>query len=80
LLLGGFLGGSFAGALGYARYGFDTLLIPATIAGVTGVGYATLKHYRRLQTRRRAPANSGALPDSVPAPRHPAPQPVSTGS
>ena len=80
VLLGGFLGGSFAGALGYAHYGFDSLLVPATIAGVTGVGYATLKHYRRLQVRRRAPAPALALPESMAVPRASASQPVSTGS
>ncbi|MEO7598493.1 MAG: hypothetical protein ABIV50_06145, partial [Opitutus sp.] len=44
LLSGFFIGGSL-GVLGYSRFGYDTLLFPATLAGVSGLGYAVFKHF-----------------------------------
>lgn len=46
-LLGGFLAGGVLGAVGYVRIGYDTLLVPAAIAGVSGVGYAVFKQLTR---------------------------------
>lgn len=51
VLLLGYFAGSVLGGLGYGRWGYDTLLFPAVLSGVTGVGYAVTKHYER---RRRA--------------------------
>jgi uncharacterized membrane protein YoaK (UPF0700 family) len=47
VLLAGFLAGGAAGAWGFARFGTDTLLFPAALTGVTGVGYTWLRHVRR---------------------------------
>lgn len=47
VLLLGFFAGGLIGALGYGRYGYDTLLFPAILSGVTGVGYTAYKHYDR---------------------------------
>lgn len=52
LLLGFFFGGVL-GALGYHRFGYDTLLFPAVLSGVTGLGYTAYKHYDRT---RQTPA------------------------
>ncbi len=43
----GFFAGGLVGALGYARFGYDTLLFPAILSGVTGVGYTAFKHYEK---------------------------------
>lgn len=64
LLVGFFLGG-IAGGLGYVRWGYDTLLIPAVITGVTGATHTYFQHARR----RRAPVRQ-------PAPARPAPVPI----
>jgi uncharacterized membrane protein YoaK (UPF0700 family) len=47
-LLAGFFAGGVLGALGFARFGYDTLLIPAGICGMTGTGYGLFKHFTRL--------------------------------
>jgi uncharacterized membrane protein YoaK (UPF0700 family) len=47
VLLLGFFAGGMIGALGYGRYGYDTLLFPAILSGITGVGYAIYKHHER---------------------------------
>lgn len=44
LFLGFFVGGVI-GAFGYARFGYDTLLFPAALSGVAGIGYTAIKHY-----------------------------------
>jgi uncharacterized membrane protein YoaK (UPF0700 family) len=54
VLLLGFFAGGVTGALGYERYGYNTLLIPAFLSGVTGVSYTLYKHYER----RHAPIHS----------------------
>lgn len=56
VLLLGFFAGGVIGALGYGRFGYDTLLIPAILSGVTGVGYTAYKHYER---RHHAPGHPG---------------------
>jgi uncharacterized membrane protein YoaK (UPF0700 family) len=52
VLLVGFAGGSVLGGIGYLRLGCDTLLYPAAIAGVTGIGYTWWKHRERHRSRR----------------------------
>lgn len=51
LLFGGFLGGGFLGALAFGYWRERTLLVPAALAALTGLGYIA---YRR--TRRHAQA------------------------
>ena len=60
LFLGFFAGGLF-GTLGFERFGYDTLLFPAILSGVTGLGYTALKHYERRH-KSPGPAGSGSLP------------------
>lgn len=43
----GFLFGGVIGALSYDRFGYDTLLFPAALSGVTGIGYTIYKHQHR---------------------------------
>jgi uncharacterized membrane protein YoaK (UPF0700 family) len=45
VLLLGFFAGGVAGAFGYGRIGYDTLLLPAILSGVTGVAYAIYRHW-----------------------------------
>lgn len=47
VLLLGYFAGSVLGGLGYSQWGYDTLLFPAVLSGVTGVGYTIVKHYER---------------------------------
>lgn len=47
VLLLGFFAGGVAGAISYGRFGYDTLLLPATLSGVTGVGYTAYKLHQR---------------------------------
>jgi uncharacterized membrane protein YoaK (UPF0700 family) len=49
VLLLGFFAGGMIGALGYGRYGPDTLLFPAVLSGITGLGYTAYKHHHRRQ-------------------------------
>lgn len=44
VLLLGFFAGGVTGALGYDRFGYDTLLLPAAISGVTGLAYVVYRH------------------------------------
>jgi len=52
LLTAGFIGGSVLGGWGYVAIGFYTLLFPAVLTGVSGLGYAA---YRIHQARRSGP-------------------------
>ncbi len=53
----GFFAGGVAGAIGYERFGYDTLLFPALLSGVAGVGYTIVKHLEhRRKARERHPA------------------------
>jgi uncharacterized membrane protein YoaK (UPF0700 family) len=58
VLLLGFFAGGVVGALGYGRFGYDTLLIPAILSGVTGVGYTAYKHYERRHHAPPGPAGT----------------------
>ena len=51
VLLLGFFGGGLIGALGYDRFGYDTLLFPAVLSGCASVGYAAIKHYEKIRSR-----------------------------
>jgi uncharacterized membrane protein YoaK (UPF0700 family) len=44
MLIGGFLFGSFLGAVGYGRFGYGTLYFPATLTGCVGIAYAIYRH------------------------------------
>ncbi len=48
VLLCGFFTGGILGGLGYTRIGFDTLLFPAALTGLAGVGYLLFKNYLRI--------------------------------
>jgi uncharacterized membrane protein YoaK (UPF0700 family) len=45
----GFFAGGVIGTFGYGWFGYDTLLFPAVLSGVSGVGYTVYKH--RQHTR-----------------------------
>lgn len=61
VLLAGFLTGGLLGTYGYLDIGCDTLLAPAALAGVTGIGYTVWKHFWPAVPR------TGKLP-ALPAP------------
>lgn len=46
ILLTGFLSGGVIGSYGFVTIGFNTLLIPALVAGVAGGGYMAFEHAR----------------------------------
>lgn len=43
----GFFAGGLIGTLGYGHFGYDTLLFPAVLSGISGVGYTVVKHLER---------------------------------
>jgi uncharacterized membrane protein YoaK (UPF0700 family) len=43
----GFFGGGLIGTIGYNHFGYDTLLFPAALSGIAGVGYTVIKHFER---------------------------------
>ncbi|GAB3385939.1 YoaK family protein [Lysobacter fragariae] len=45
LIISGFLTGGILGALLFGRIGYDALLVPAFVTGVTGVAYALYRHW-----------------------------------
>jgi uncharacterized membrane protein YoaK (UPF0700 family) len=49
VLLMGFALGGVAGAAGYARIGYRTLVFPAVLSGVSGMSYAIYKHWQRMK-------------------------------
>jgi uncharacterized membrane protein YoaK (UPF0700 family) len=49
VLLLGYFGGALLGSIGYDRWGYDTLLLPAILSGVTGLGYTVYKHRQHLR-------------------------------
>ena len=49
VLLLGFLIGGVLGALGFQRFGYDTLHFPAALCGVSGIAYAAYKHHERTR-------------------------------
>jgi len=51
VLLLGFFGGALLGALGYGRWGYETLLFPAILSGVCGLGYTLIKHRDHLRSQ-----------------------------
>ncbi|MBI3885149.1 MAG: DUF1275 domain-containing protein [Opitutae bacterium] len=51
VLLLGFFSGGLLGALGYARFGYDTLLFPAILSGAAGGTFTAIKHYQRHHPR-----------------------------
>ncbi len=47
LLIGSFLAGAGAGAIGFARFSYGTLYFPATLTGCVGLAYAYYLHRHR---------------------------------
>jgi len=47
VLLLGYFGGTLLGAHGYMNLGYDTLLLPAFLSGVTGLCYTIYKHRQK---------------------------------
>lgn len=50
----GFFTGGVVGAFSFGAVGYDTLLFPAALSGVAGVGYAGVKHFERRRARAAA--------------------------
>ncbi len=53
VLLLGFFAGGLIGTLGYTHFGYDTLLFPAALSGIAGVGYTVVKHVQRRRPSHR---------------------------
>lgn len=51
ILLSGFICGGVIGTWGYGLWGYNTLLIPAAITGITGLAYFIWKHAQRASAR-----------------------------
>ena len=47
VLLLGFFTGGMIGAFGYVSFGYNTLLFPASLSGITGIAYTVYRQYRR---------------------------------
>lgn len=56
ILFLGFFTGGVVGAWSYLLIGYNTLLFPAVLSGITGVGYTIVEHFQRSQ-RPPAPPN-----------------------
>jgi uncharacterized membrane protein YoaK (UPF0700 family) len=56
VLLSGFFLGSTLGAAGFIKFGYDTILFPATLTGTAGIGFTLVKHYRRNHPPAQSPA------------------------
>jgi uncharacterized membrane protein YoaK (UPF0700 family) len=52
VLVGGFSLGGVAGAAGFARIGYRTLIFPAVLSGASGLGYALFKQWQRWRRQR----------------------------
>lgn len=52
----GFFAGGLVGAISYGRFGCDTLLFPALLSGIAGVGYTLFKHHERRRQAGTKPA------------------------
>lgn len=59
-LLGGFFGGGAAGAWGFAHFGSDTLLFPAVLTGMAGLGYGWFRHVKRARENSLGPGGRDA--------------------
>jgi len=55
----GFFAGGLIGTIGYNTFGYDTLLFPAALSGIAGVGYTAVKH---LERRHRHHPDHGPTP------------------
>jgi len=47
VLIGSFFAGATVGALGFARFSYETLYFPAALTGVAGLAYAVYQHRHR---------------------------------
>lgn len=52
LIISSFFTGAVMGALLFVRMGYDALLVPAVLTGVTGLGYVTYRYLWALRERR----------------------------
>ncbi|MFT3668873.1 MAG: YoaK family protein [Pseudoxanthomonas sp.] len=50
LIISGFLGGGVLGALLYQQFGYDALLAPSLLTGLTGTGYVAYHQWRSTGT------------------------------
>lgn len=50
LIISGFLGGGVLGARLYRHFGYDALLAPALLTGVTGVGYVAYRQWMHARS------------------------------
>jgi uncharacterized membrane protein YoaK (UPF0700 family) len=50
LIISGFLGGGVLGAWLYRHFGYDALLAPALLTGVTGVGYVAYRQWMHARS------------------------------
>lgn len=50
LIISGFLGGGVLGAWLYRHFGYDALLAPAVLTGVTGVGYVAYRQWMHARS------------------------------
>jgi uncharacterized membrane protein YoaK (UPF0700 family) len=48
LIISSFFTGSVIGASLFRHLGYDALAVPATLTGLTGLGYAALRHWRAI--------------------------------
>jgi uncharacterized membrane protein YoaK (UPF0700 family) len=48
MLITAFFAGSALGAIGYARFGYGTLYIPAVAVGAVGVAYGMYRHHQHI--------------------------------
>ncbi|MCC6414496.1 MAG: DUF1275 domain-containing protein, partial [Opitutaceae bacterium] len=49
VLLTGFIGGGIVGGWGYLHWGFDALLAPAVLTGLTGIGYTAYRYWQHIR-------------------------------
>ena len=65
VLLGGFFAGGIIGAMGFARWSHDVLLVPALATGLVGLTHTALQHRRRHHARQRAAPLAPAQPPAI---------------
>ncbi len=71
VLFFGFFAGGLIGTVGYNQFGYDTLLFPAVVSGVTGVGYTVIKHLEaKLAVKKFAPSDLSTFRFPPPHTRH----------
>jgi uncharacterized membrane protein YoaK (UPF0700 family) len=59
LIISGFFTGSVMGAWLFRRLGYDALIVPATLTGLVGLGYAGFRHWRTVRQDAQTETSSG---------------------